>query len=134
MQAISTRVIPVAGYIMNVCHLGKGDLESQDQIVNDEFRQSNKHGKQASDERLYTERKEGGRGLKSVKDVYKETRERVACYLTIENNEWLRKVWDNEYDKEQYLLQTEVEEIVRACGKEFDKGYLTIIPQARMGY
>ena len=27
VKAINTRVIPVAGYIMDVCHLGKGDLE-----------------------------------------------------------------------------------------------------------
>ena len=73
IQAVSTRVIPVAGYIMNVCHLGKRDLGSLDKIVRDELRQVNKHGKQASDERLYTEREEGGRGLKSFKDVHKET-------------------------------------------------------------
>ena len=69
-------------------------------ILKDELRQVNKHGKQASDERLYTEKKEGGRGLKNFKDVYKETRVRVACYLAIGDNEWLRKAWANEYDKE----------------------------------
>ena len=52
---------------MNVCHLGKGDLESLDKIVKDELRQGDKHGKHASDKRLYTESKEGGRGLKSFK-------------------------------------------------------------------
>ena len=51
MQAINKRVIPVEGYIMNVCHLGKGDLESLDKIVKDKLRQVNKHGKHASDER-----------------------------------------------------------------------------------
>ena len=27
MKAINCRVIPVAGYLMNVCNLGKGDLD-----------------------------------------------------------------------------------------------------------
>ena len=51
--------------------------------MEDELRQVNKHEKQASDERLCSERKEGGRGLKSSKDAHKETRVRVACYLEI---------------------------------------------------
>lgn len=51
MQAINTRIIPVAGYIMNVGCLGKGNLESLDKKMKDEVRQVNKHGKQASDER-----------------------------------------------------------------------------------
>ena len=29
MKAINCRVIPVAGYVINVCNLGKGDLEEQ---------------------------------------------------------------------------------------------------------
>jgi len=38
-------------------------------------------GRQASDERLYLKREKGGRGLKSLRDAYKETRLRVACYM-----------------------------------------------------
>ena len=30
MKAINCRVIPVAGYVMNVCNLGKGDLGELD--------------------------------------------------------------------------------------------------------
>ena len=29
MKAINCRVVPVAGYVINVCNLGKGDLEEQ---------------------------------------------------------------------------------------------------------
>ena len=29
MKAINCRVIPVAGYVINACNLGKGDLEEQ---------------------------------------------------------------------------------------------------------
>ena len=58
--------------------------------------------------------------------MYKETRVRVACYLAKGNDEWLRKAWENEYNKEQRPLKTEVEEIIRACAKEvkFAKGYI----------
>ena len=34
MKAINSRVVPVAGYVMNVCNLGKGDIEELDKIVN----------------------------------------------------------------------------------------------------
>ena len=42
---------------MNVCHLGKGEVERLDKIVKDELRQVCNYGTQASDERLRTERK-----------------------------------------------------------------------------
>ena len=38
------------------------------------------HGKQASEERLYTKRKDGSRGQKSFINIYKETKVRVVCY------------------------------------------------------
>ena len=128
MQAINTRVVPVAGYVMNVCRLGKGELDELDKIVKDELRQRNKHGKQASNERLYRDRNEGGRGLKSFKDVYNETKVRVACYLSTSENEWLRVVWANEYDKEQTSLKKEAENILSDCGKDvkFERGYVEI--------
>ena len=48
MIVISCRVIPAAGYVMNVCNLGKGE-------------------RQSSDERLYSKRSKGGRGFKVSK-------------------------------------------------------------------
>ena len=38
-------------------------------------------GNQSSNERLYLRREDGGRGIKSLKGIYKETRLRVACYI-----------------------------------------------------
>ena len=55
-----------------------GELNELDQVVKMELRSKNMLGKQASDERLYLKREDGGRGLKSIRDVYKETRIRVA--------------------------------------------------------
>ena len=73
VKAINCRVIPVAGYIMNVCNLSKGDINELDKIVKSVLRNEAYHGKQASDERLYGRREEAGRGLKSSREVYDET-------------------------------------------------------------
>ena len=62
MKAINSRVIPVTGYIMNVCNLGKGDLEELDKMVKTTLREKGFHGKQASDEILYAKREDGRRG------------------------------------------------------------------------
>ena len=44
---------------------------------------------QASDERLYLKREDGGRGIKSLRDIYKVTRLRVACYMACSENKWI---------------------------------------------
>ena len=58
-KAINCRVVPVAGYVMNVCNLRKGDLEELDKIVKTALREQGFHGKQASDARLYEKRDDG---------------------------------------------------------------------------
>ena len=69
MKAINCRVIPVAGYVMNVCNLGKGNLDELDMTVKNVLRREGFHRRQSSDERLYLKRNKGGRGLKSFKEV-----------------------------------------------------------------
>ena len=90
MKAINCRVIPVARYIMNVCNLRKGKLDELDNIVKSTLRREGFHGRQSSDERLFTNRREGGRGLKSFKELYDETKTRVACYIATSTNEWIK--------------------------------------------
>ena len=94
MKVISCRVIPVAGYVMNVCNLGKGE-------------------RQSSDERLYSKRSKGGRGFKSFKEVYDETKTRVACYMAAAKSEWIRISWGNESQKKQISLKKETEKEIR---------------------
>ena len=93
IQAINSKVIPVAAYPMNVCKMTKGELNELDQIVKRELRKNNMLGKQASDERLYLKRDQGGRGLQSMRDVYAETRTRVACYICKSNDKWIQVAW-----------------------------------------
>ena len=81
ISAINFKIIPFAVYSINVCKFSKGELNELDQIVKRDFRSKQSLGKWASDERLYLRREDEGRGLKSMRDVYKETRLRVGCYM-----------------------------------------------------
>ena len=57
-------MIPVAEYVMNVCTFTKQKLDELDKAIKQILRENKMHGKQASDERLYLRRENGGRGLK----------------------------------------------------------------------
>ena len=50
-------------------------------------------GKQASDERSCLKRDQAGRGSQSMRDVYAETRTRIACYMCKSGNKWIQAVW-----------------------------------------
>ena len=67
--AIKTKVIPVAAYPMNVCKFTGRGLNELDQVIKCELRSRNKLGKQTSCERLYLRRGDGGRGIKSARDI-----------------------------------------------------------------
>ena len=80
----------------DVCNLRKGDLDELETTVKSVLRRERFHGRQSSDERLYSKRNKGGRGLKSFKGVYDETKARVACYTAAATNELIRVAWRNE--------------------------------------
>ena len=117
IQAINSKIVPVAAYPMNVCKMTKGELNELDQIVKRELKKNDMLGRQASDERLYLKRDQGGRGLKSMRDVYAETRTRVACYMCKSNNKWIQAAWHRETIKE---TNTIIDEAVKAM-MEIDK-------------
>ena len=48
-----------------------------------------------------TWREKGGRGMKSLRDTYKETRLRVACYMTKSTSRWIEAAWRREAIKEE---------------------------------
>ena len=96
MKPVNCRVIPVAGYVMHASNLGKIDLDKQNMVVKSVFQRERFHGKKPSDDRLYSKNKEGGRGLKSFKKVYDETKTRVPCYMPTATNELIRVIWRNE--------------------------------------
>ena len=93
VRAINTKVIPVAAYSMNVCKFTDGELKELDQVIKREVRLKNMLGKQSSNERLYLIREDDGRGIKSLRDIYKETRPRVTFYMTCLQNKCIKAAW-----------------------------------------
>ena len=59
-------------------------------------------GKQASDERLYPKIEDKGRGLKSMRDVYNETRLLVV-------DRWIQVAWRREALKVEHALYPKYE-------------------------
>ena len=73
VRSINTKVIPVAAYLMNVWKFTGGELKELDQVIKRELRSKNVLGKQSSDDRLYLMREDGGRGIKSLRDIYRDS-------------------------------------------------------------
>ena len=113
VRAINTKLIPVAAYPMNVCKFTDGELKELDQVIKREVRSKNMLGKQSSNDRLYLIREDGGKGIKSLRDIYKETRLRVACYFTCLENKWIKAAWRRENIKEENSI---VEEAMKTMG------------------
>ena len=107
IKAINMKVIPVAAYAINICKFSVGELRELDQIIKKQLRGKNMLGRQASDERLYSKREKVGRGLKSLRDVYKETRLRVACCMAKSNNQWIETAWTREMIKGENAIVME---------------------------
>ena len=116
IKAINTKVIPVVAYVMNVCTLSKGELEELDQMIKRELRSSSMLGRQSSEERLYLKRKVGGRGLKSLRAVYMETKIRVACYMAVSERRWIKAAWEHEKLKDYNSLKITAEEMANEVG------------------
>ena len=73
-------------------------------------------GKLASDERLYLTREKGGRGLKSLRDTYKETRLCVACYMAKSTSRWVEAAWRRDAIKEENTILVESVKMMEEVG------------------
>ena len=67
VKAISTKVIPVVIYVMNVYKFLKKQLDELDKVMKLELRKVNMHVMLVSDERQYTSIEVEGRKVKSAK-------------------------------------------------------------------
>ena len=103
-------MIPVAVYWMNVYKFTDGELKELDQVIKRELRSKNMLGKQSSNERMYLIREDGGRGITSLRDIYKETRLRVACYMACLQNKLIKPAWRRENTKDKNSV---VEEAIK---------------------
>ena len=65
-------------------------------------------GRQANNEQFYIRRKDAGRGLKSLREVYEEKRLRVGCYMFVPDNRWIKEAWKQESRKECSPIKDEI--------------------------
>ena len=65
-------------------------------------------------------REDGRRGMKSLRNIYKEMRVRVTCYMVCLQNKWIKAAWRREDTKEQNSIVEEFEEI------QFEEGNIRI--------
>ena len=139
INSINRTVIPVAGYVMNVCTFTKQKLDELDKAIKKILRDNKMRGRQASDERLYrngSEKYENGRrDLKNMKDLYKETKVRVACYMTHSESAWIKTAWRREFQKEGKSIKSEAEDALREIGEivEFSLDHVKIQGIAHAG-
>ena len=116
IRATNRKVIPVAAYPMNVCRFSMNDVNELDMIVKRELRSCNMLGRQSSDERLYLSRNIGGRGLILLRDVYGETKVRVACYMAKSTSKWIRTAWERECASQYCSIRRDAEVVLREIG------------------
>ena len=122
VKVINTKVIPVAAYPMNVCKFTQSELTELDHAIKRDLQKNNMLGRQASDERLYRKRDDWRRGLKSLREVYDDTRLRVGCYMFVSDNRWIKEAWKKETRKECNLIKDEIILAIKTKGKtvQFD--------------
>ena len=62
-----------------------------------------------------------------MRDMYKETKTRIACYLTLSDNRWMNEVWKYEQSKEHWSIKKEVEEAWESVGEQLELGNQEIL-------
>ena len=58
----------------------------------------------------------GGKGLKSIKDLYEETKGRVFCYMINSESAWIKTACRRERQNEGKSIKSEAEDALREFG------------------
>ena len=111
---------------MNVCKFTKVELNELDLIAKRELRKFNMLGRQSSDARPYLKRDVGGQDLKSLRDVFNETRLRAACFMVKSSNKNGLKQHGRKLLKETNSIKDEAIASMHAVGTviHFEEGIL----------
>ena len=94
---------------------------------------------------IYMKIKDGVRGIKSLREVYEETRLRLGCHIFVSDNRWIKEVWKQEArkgcnsikDKIILTMQTKCKRIqsegedVKLKGKILDRKFKPIWKQVK---
>ena len=65
---------------------------------------------------IYISIEHGGGGVKSFKDFYKDTKIKVACYMTYQESEWIQTAWKKETMEDSKSLNRDVTETLVVYG------------------
>ena len=60
--------------------------------------------------------------MKSLRQVYKETKVRVTTYIVCSTNCWIRIAWKREYSNKYKILKRETEQALHEVGVEVNLG------------
>ena len=99
--------------MMNVCKFTGKELNQIEKGIKNFLRANHMHDKQCSDERLYLRRELGRAEIKSLKDVYAETKERVGCYITFSSGMWIKEAWKREVNLTWKSMKKKAEEALK---------------------
>lgn len=126
IKTIYVHVLPVAGYVLNVCRISYTDLQELDMTVKRKLREKRCHRRLRCDQRLYIYTKVGGKDLKKLRKMYRETKTIVACYLALSENIWTREVCKYVRSKEHCSVKKEVEKAWQDIGKQLVFSYIEL--------
>ena len=79
-------------------------------------------GRPARNEGLYMKREFGGRGFKSLREFYEETRSRVWCYMFVSDDMWIKEALKQETRKECNSVKDEAMLALQAKNKTVHLG------------
>ena len=99
---------------MNVSKFTDGEPKELDQVIKRELR--------------YLIREDGGRGIKSMRKIYKEATLRVTCYIACLQNKWIKAAWRRENTKEENSIVEEAIKTIEDVEVEiqFEEGNIRI--------
>ena len=77
---------------------------------------------------MYLIREDDGKGIKSLRDIYKETRVRVTCYMACLENKWIKAAWRRQNTKEENSIEEEAMKTMEDVEVEiqFEEGIIWI--------
>ena len=100
VTAINTWAVPVVRYSAGIVEWTKLELDNMDRKTRKIMNMHKALHPRSNVDRLYIPRKEGGKGLLSIKDtVYTEIRA-LGQYLKTSEDQWLAKAWEENLIKE----------------------------------
>ena len=118
IRSMNTFANPKLQYIMWVVDLKLEEIRKADMDVRKIMREKGAMAPGSCNALLYLQRGEGGRGLKSIEDLYEQAKIKIAVELMNNEDEDIRKVLKLEKGRRVYTIMEEAQERVKKLGLE----------------